>query len=109
MSGTAWGAAVALLLASGVPLGRWACRRDPGPLARPRMARGQGWRYYAHRAGLLRSPSLLYLGVPYGTARQRRRRADRALARLARGEGRACPPHCTTCRVLTERTEENDR
>jgi len=101
-------AIVAGVLAAGVPLGLWACRRDPGPLARPRMARGQGWRYYAHRAGLLPSPSLLYLGVPYGTARQRRRYADRALARLAR-EGRACPQSCTTCRVLAERTQENDR
>ncbi|MFF3886582.1 hypothetical protein [Streptomyces sp. NPDC001914] len=112
MTGAAWAfVAVALVVASGVPLGRWACRRDPGPLARPRprMVRGQGWRYYAHRAGLLPSPSLLYLGVPFGTARQRRRRADRALARLARGEGRACPPSCTTCRALTERAKENDQ
>ncbi|MEV6074370.1 hypothetical protein AB0L80_04525 [Streptomyces sp. NPDC052069] len=110
MSGTAWAIAVALVVASGAPLGWWACRRDPGPLARPRprMVRGQGWRYYAHRAGLLLSPSLLYLDVPFGTARQRRRRADRALARLAR-EGRACPQSCTTCRALTERAKENDR
>ncbi|MDX3063435.1 hypothetical protein PV518_14790 [Streptomyces sp. ND04-05B] len=38
MTGTAWAVAVALVLASGVPLGRWACRRDPGPLARDRSA-----------------------------------------------------------------------
>ncbi|MFC8199925.1 hypothetical protein ACFUTV_31715 [Streptomyces sp. NPDC057298] len=88
MSGLAWAIVVALVVASGVPLGLWACRRDPGPLARPRMARGQGWRYLAHRAGLLVSPSLLYSDVPFGTARQRRRYADRALARLARSEGR---------------------
>lgn len=31
--------------------------------------------------------------------------ADRALLRLARGEGR-CPSDCTTCRALTDRTEE---
>lgn len=70
MTGAAWAIVVALVFASGVPLGLWACRRDPGPLAR-------------------------------------RRHADRALARLARGEGRACPRGCTTCRVITERTQEN--
>lgn len=26
------GAGLALLILSGIPLGRWACRRDPGPL-----------------------------------------------------------------------------
>ncbi|MET9555109.1 hypothetical protein [Streptomyces sp. NPDC006645] len=109
MSGAAWAIVVALVVASGVPLGLWACRRDPGPLARPRMARRQGWRYLAHRGGLLVSPSLLYGGIPYGTARQRRRRADRALARLARGEGRACPRGCTTCREITNRAQENHR
>ncbi|MCY0959623.1 hypothetical protein [Streptomyces sp. H27-H5] len=36
MNGAAWAIVVALVLASGVPLGRWACRRDPGPLARNR-------------------------------------------------------------------------
>ncbi|MEV4036390.1 hypothetical protein [Streptomyces umbrinus] len=95
-------AIVAGVLASGVPLGLWACRREPGPLARLRMARGQGWRYLAHRAGLLLSPGLLYRGVPFGTARQRRRYADRALLRLARA---ACPTpaQCPTCSALTER------
>lgn len=73
MSGLAWAIVVALVVASGVPLGLWACRRDPGPLARNRA-----------------------------------RDADRALLRLAKGEGR-CPRSCTTCRVLTERTQENDR
>ncbi|MET8098803.1 hypothetical protein ABZV29_20305 [Streptomyces sp. NPDC005236] len=33
MSGPAGLAAVAAVLASGMPLGLWACRRDPGPLA----------------------------------------------------------------------------
>ncbi|MEW2297336.1 hypothetical protein ABZ719_32320 [Streptomyces sp. NPDC006743] len=70
MSDTAWAIVLALVVASGVPLGLWACRRDPGPL--------------------------------------RDRTADRALLRLAKGEGR-CPRGCTTCRVLTERTEENDQ
>jgi hypothetical protein len=94
---------VAGVLASGAPLGLWACRREPGPLARPRMARRQGWRYLAHRAGLLLSPGLLYRGVPFGTARQRRRYADRALLRLART---ACPnaDQCPTCSALAERT-----
>lgn len=64
---------VAIVLAVGVPLGRWACRRGPGPLAN-----------------------------------RRTRGADRALLRLAKGEGR-CPRGCLTCRVLTERTQENDR
>ncbi|WP_019055000.1 hypothetical protein [Streptomyces prunicolor] len=64
---------VAIVLTAGVPLGRWACRRHPGPLA-GRRARG----------------------------------ADRALLRLAKGEDR-CPRRCLTCRVLTERTQENDR
>ena len=31
-------AIVAGVLASGIPLGRWACRRDPGPRARRRDA-----------------------------------------------------------------------
>ncbi|MFE7017698.1 hypothetical protein ACFVAQ_45855 [Streptomyces sp. NPDC057651] len=31
-------AVVAVILASGIPLGRWACRRDPGPRARARAA-----------------------------------------------------------------------
>ncbi|MEV6536803.1 hypothetical protein AB0M86_45855 [Streptomyces sp. NPDC051639] len=31
------------------------------------------WRYLAHRTGLVCSPSLLYLGVPFSTARHRRR------------------------------------
>ncbi|WP_326728826.1 hypothetical protein [Streptomyces phaeochromogenes] len=96
-------ATVATVLAFGVPLGPWACRRDPGPLARPHMARRQGWRYLAHRAGLLLSPGLLYLGVPFGTARQHRRYADRALLRLARTEG-DCPNQCPTCSALAERT-----
>ncbi|WP_416963115.1 hypothetical protein [Streptomyces sp. Agncl-13] len=64
---------VAIVIAGGVPLGRWACRRGPGPLA----------------------------------GRQSRS-ADRALLRLAKGEGR-CPRGCLTCRVLTERTQENNR
>ncbi|MGW8876365.1 hypothetical protein [Streptomyces mirabilis] len=33
MSGPAGLAIVAAVLASGVPLGLWACRRDPGPFA----------------------------------------------------------------------------
>ncbi|MGW0756149.1 hypothetical protein ACWD1Y_06610 [Streptomyces sp. NPDC002814] len=33
MSSLAGLAIVAAVLASGVPLGLWACRRDPGPLA----------------------------------------------------------------------------
>jgi len=32
-------AVVAVVLASGVPLGLWACRRDPGPLAGRRTHR----------------------------------------------------------------------
>ncbi|QWQ43078.1 hypothetical protein KME66_20420 [Streptomyces sp. YPW6] len=64
------------------------------------------WRYWAHRAGLLRSPSLLYTDVPFGTAGQRRRRRDRALARLARTESTGCTPGCTTCRVLADRARE---
>ncbi|MGW2292802.1 hypothetical protein [Streptomyces phaeochromogenes] len=99
---------LAIVLASGVPLGLWACRREPGPLARPRMARGQGWRYLAHRAGLLLSPGLLYRGVAFGTARQRRRYADRALLRLAQCEGR-CPHGCITCRALTKRAKGIDQ
>ena len=96
-------ATVATVLAFGVPLGLWACRRDPGPLSQPRMARRHGWRYLAHRAGLLMSHSLLYLGVPFGTARQHHRYADRALLRLART---ACPnaDQCPTCSTLAERT-----
>ncbi|MFI5808899.1 hypothetical protein [Streptomyces sp. NPDC051561] len=32
---------VLVVLASGIPLGRWACRRDPGPLRRhPADTRG---------------------------------------------------------------------
>jgi hypothetical protein len=31
------------------------------------------WRYLAHRGGLLCSPFLLYLGVPFSTARHRAR------------------------------------
>lgn len=77
---------VLTVIVSGLPLGLWACRRDPGPFARPRMARGQGWRYVAHRMGLLCSPSLLYIGVPFGTARRWRRYADRRLLRLARND-----------------------
>jgi hypothetical protein len=73
VTGAAWAVVLALVVASGVPLGLWACRRDPGPLARNRA-----------------------------------RDADRALLRLAKGEGR-CPHGCTTCRVLTERAQENDR
>ncbi|MEU3917095.1 hypothetical protein [Streptomyces sp. NPDC029004] len=34
MSGLAWAIILALVVASGVPLGRWACRRDPGPFDR---------------------------------------------------------------------------
>lgn len=29
----------------------------------------RGWRWWAHRAGLLRSPSLTLLGVPFGRSR----------------------------------------
>ncbi|MFJ8761050.1 hypothetical protein [Streptomyces cyaneofuscatus] len=61
------------------------------------------WRYWAHRAGLVRSHSLLWLDVPFGTAGQRRRQRDRALARLARTERTGCTPHCPTCRGLAER------
>ncbi|WP_329219210.1 hypothetical protein [Streptomyces microflavus] len=70
--------------------------------------RRRGWRYWAHRAGLVRSPSLLWLDVPYGTAGQRRRRRDRALARLARGkQWRAgCTPGCPTCQHLADRLRE---
>ncbi|MFJ8018671.1 hypothetical protein [Streptomyces sp. NPDC096311] len=69
MTGAAWAIVLALVVASGVPLGLWACRRNPGPLAR---------------------------------------NADRALLRLAKSEGR-CPCGCTSCRVLTERAQENPR
>ncbi|MFI5474987.1 hypothetical protein ACIA6D_32860 [Streptomyces cacaoi] len=44
MSGFAGLAIVAAGLASGVPLGLWACRRDPGPLA------GRRARAHADRA-----------------------------------------------------------
>ncbi|KAB1141387.1 hypothetical protein F7R91_32700 [Streptomyces luteolifulvus] len=71
MSGATWAIVLALVVASGVPLGLWACRRDPGPLA-----------------------------CTCDT--------DRALLRLAKGEGR-CPRNCITCRVITERAQENNR
>ncbi|WP_405195157.1 hypothetical protein [Streptomyces anulatus] len=64
------------------------------------------WRYWAHRAGLVRSITLGIRGVPFGTAGQRRRRRDRALARLARTERTGCTPHCPTCRGLAERARE---
>ncbi|WP_430479329.1 hypothetical protein ACQZM9_21865 [Streptomyces sp. P11-1] len=70
------------------------------PAYRPR------WRYWAHRAGLVRSPSLLWLDVPFGTAGQRRRRRDRALARLARTESTGCTPGCTICQSLTDRMRD---
>lgn len=70
------------------------------PAYRPR------WRYWAHRAGLICSPSLLYTDVPPGTAGQRRRRRDRALARLARTERTGCTPGCATCRTLAGRARE---
>ncbi|MFI0593677.1 hypothetical protein [Streptomyces griseus] len=64
------------------------------------------WRYWAHRAGLVRSPALLWLDVPFGTAGQRRRRRDRALARLARTDRTGCTPGCTTCQALADRARE---
>ncbi|MFD3902994.1 hypothetical protein HXS80_20610 [Streptomyces sp. CB04723] len=64
------------------------------------------WLYWAHRAGLVRSPALLCTGTPFGTAGQRRRRRDRALARLARAERTGCTPGCTTCRALADRARE---
>ncbi|MFI8200053.1 hypothetical protein ACIF6K_26615 [Streptomyces sp. NPDC085942] len=70
------------------------------PAYRPR------WRYWAHRAGLICSPALLYTDTPFGTAGQRRRRRDRALARLARTEATGCTPGCTTCQALADRARE---
>ncbi|MGW1151992.1 hypothetical protein ACWD45_12025 [Streptomyces rubiginosohelvolus] len=64
------------------------------------------WRYWAHRAGLIRSTAYGFLGVPFGTAGQRRRRRDRALARLARSERTGCTPGCTTCQALADRARE---
>lgn len=52
MSDLLWTLAVLLFIASGVPMARWACHEDPGPLARVRerdvdrallrLAKGEG-------------------------------------------------------------------
>ncbi|OKJ52220.1 hypothetical protein AMK27_30745 [Streptomyces sp. CB02009] len=57
-----------VVLAAAVPLGHIAHRS---------LIPRQRWRYWAHRAGLLRSPSCSVWGVPFGTARMRRRRLAR--------------------------------
>ncbi|MFI9005086.1 hypothetical protein [Streptomyces sp. NPDC053541] len=69
MSGLALTAAFVALtvLTAAVPLGHAANRE---------LIPRQRWRYWAHRAGILRSPVCTFRGVPFGPARARRRRAQ---------------------------------
>ncbi|MFE7517262.1 hypothetical protein ACFU8I_39450 [Streptomyces sp. NPDC057540] len=62
------GFVVLIVLATAIPLGHTASRA---------LIPRQRWRYWAHRAGLLRSPACAVEGVPFGTARTRRRRLAR--------------------------------
>jgi hypothetical protein len=62
-------AVAVVLLAVGVRLIVWGLSGEPGRM-NPRRPL---WRYLAHRTGLLCSPSLLYMGVPFSTARHRAR------------------------------------
>lgn len=54
------------------------------------MIRRRSWRYIAHRTGFLASPSLAFLGVPFG--RKRRDLAGEVMRALSEShDAKTCP------------------